>query len=145
MVTQGKIARSPHDRIRRTALAAAAGGRIERVKVAIYVAAPSAPEYLALAQTCRTYAELHDWCVAAVLSESTDEPRPLRAELNRALLMVTNRVVAGIVTASRSMISPVDSDVASVEEKLRRVGAFLTVLPTQVAEVAQHDQPRHFR
>ncbi|MYV97140.1 hypothetical protein [Streptomyces sp. SID3343] len=144
MVTQGRITRSPHDRMRRSALAAASGARIERAAVAVYVAALSAPERLAIADTCRTYAELHDWRVETVLSESPDQPLPHRPELDRALSMVVDRVIVGIVTARRSMISPVESDVASFEETLRRSGGFLTVLPTESSEVfAEKDSPRY--
>jgi hypothetical protein len=101
------------------------------------------PECLAIANTCRAYAELHDWRVEAVLGESTDQPPPHRVELSRALSMVTNRVVVGIVTAHRSMISLVDSDVTSFEETLRGGGGFLTVLPTKTGEAAENDSPRY--
>jgi hypothetical protein len=92
-----------------------------------------------------THAELHDWRVVAVLSDSADEPPSLRVELGSAVSMVADRVVVGIVTARRSMISDVDGEVTAVEETLRHAGAFLAVLPPQGSEAEPHDPPRRVR
>lgn len=113
-------------------MAAASRGRIERVKVVVYVSTLT-PDRSTAARACRDYAELHDWHVEEVLTEATNEPPPQRPELTRALSMVADRTIVGIVTAHRSMISPVDTDVTSVEETLRRAGAFLAVLPQRPA------------
>lgn len=133
--TQGELRR-------RQALADAAAGiapgeggvpvraaRIERFRCVIYLCGAERTDLATPRKECTEYAEAFGWEVADVIEERAGLLPPRgRAGLSRAVDHVNSRAAGAILTAWRSMISPVAQEYEDVARETEKAGGFLHVM-----------------
>ncbi|MEU8955803.1 hypothetical protein AB0C93_16020 [Streptomyces sp. NPDC048518] len=133
--------RTEGDVRRRQALADAAAGvapgeadvraeaaRIERFRCVIYLSGAAGTDMTAPREECVAYAEAFGWEITEVVEERTGLLPPQgRAGLGRAVEGIERGEAGAVLTAWRSMISPVPQEYDEVAREIERAGGFLHV------------------
>ncbi|MFI1416535.1 recombinase family protein [Streptomyces sp. NPDC020731] len=125
--------RAEGDLRRRRALADAAVGdtpagtvRIERFRCVIYLCGALHTDIESPRKECTEYANVFGWEITDVIEERAGLLPPQgRAGLRQAVERVRNGEAGAVLTAWRSMISPVPHEYDEVAREIERAGGFL--------------------
>ncbi|WP_438486143.1 hypothetical protein [Streptomyces sp. S186] len=135
--------RTESDLRRRQALADAAAGvspgeagasakatRIGRFRCVIYLCATSGADITAWRTDCTEYADAFCWEITDVIEDDDAETLPPgdRSGLKRAIEHIKSGAAGAVVTACRSMISPVTQEYDRVARDIEKAGGFLHVM-----------------
>ncbi|MFH9075091.1 hypothetical protein [Streptomyces alboflavus] len=106
----------------------ARAARIERFRCVIYLCGAAHTDMTAPRAECTEYAEAFGWEITDVIEEHAGLLPPHgRPGLGRAVACVNSRTAGAVLTAWRSMISPVAQEFDEVAREIERAGGFLHV------------------
>jgi hypothetical protein len=142
------VRRTEGDLRRRQAIADAASGvepdaadlpaeaaKIKRFRCVIYLRGVLDTNIAQLRTECTDYAEAFCWEIVAVIEEHAGTPLPVgRDGLKRAMEHITSGEATAVVTARRSMISPVVQEYDQVAREIEQAGGFLHVMAPTCGE-----------
>lgn len=148
-----KARRTESDLRRRRTLADAAAGvppgdagasgkatRRGRFRCVIYLCGDPHADTAELRRDCTEYAEAFCWEITAVIEDGAGAPPPPdRTGLRQAIEHVRSGGAGAVVTARRSMISPVAREYDQVTREIEKAGGFLHVMAA--ASGRPHTEP----
>ncbi|WP_043265949.1 hypothetical protein [Streptomyces sp. CT34] len=106
-------------------------GKIERFRCVIYLSSAPDTDSGEMREECTEYAEAFGWEIAAVIEERTGLlPPEGREGLRQAVDRIKDGKAGAVLTASRSMISPVAEEYDRVVGEIEKAGGFLHVTET---------------
>ncbi|MER6052730.1 recombinase family protein [Streptomyces sp. NPDC001793] len=140
--------RTEDDLRRRQALANAAAGippgevgvptkapRINRFRCVIYLCSAPGANIAALRTDCTEYADAFCWEITDVIEDDAEAlPPGDRSGLRRAVERISSGEAGAVVTAWRSMISPVAQEYDQVARDIEQAGGFLHVMGSAPGE-----------
>ncbi|MFF9900584.1 recombinase family protein [Streptomyces longispororuber] len=142
MVRSSNETRTEGDVRRRQALADAAAGvgpgeadvpersaRTRRFRCVVYLCGAPRTDLAAPRKECVEYAEAFGWEIVEVVEDRAGLLPPSgRGGLARALARVADRDAGAVLTAWRSMVSPVVQEYDEVAREVEKAGGFLHVM-----------------